>query len=151
MGLAVIVVLISLGMFFMLFFSLKGNTDFPARYDREQTTQNFVDAFIKTNVENCGATIDDIILDMINRQNPCRSARTPEEILGNASKYMLEHTFADAVPYEFSITVSGEADPRVFFSTCPATATLRDKPGIQDIPLLPTTRVATVQLVWCLK
>jgi hypothetical protein len=155
MGLAVIIVLISLGMFFMLFFSLRPSTDFPARYDREQASQNFVDAFIKTNAnERCAASMEDLLLDATTlHRDPC--GPNSKEILTEASKYMLEQTFADQVPYDFSVVVSGEDTPLIHHSTCISRARgnqagQNDKPGIQDIPLLPTSRVATITLVLCL-
>ncbi len=156
MGLAIIVVLISLGMFFMLFFSLREESDFSDRYNREQASQNFVDAFIKTNAnERCGATMQQLILDAaVMKRDPC--GLDSKDILTDASLYMLNATFdSEGIPYDFSITVSGEDEPLVEHKTCISRASgnqasENDKPGIQDIPLLPTSKTATLTLVLCL-
>ena len=155
-GLAVIVILISLGMFFMLYFSLQKKTDFPARYDRQQASQNFVDSFLRVNAERCSATMEDLLLDAaVLHLDPCGD--DSQEILRDTSFHLLNRTFDSldgSVPYDFTIRVSGETDPLVAHQTCISrlsspTGEDADNAGLQDIPLLPTTKVATIALVLC--
>jgi hypothetical protein len=154
MGLAIIIVLVSLGMFFMIFFSLQKQSDFPARYDREQTAQNFVDAFIATQVtvdgHPCGATMADLIVDVQNHRDLC--GQDSQALLSEQSKYILDQLFGESIPYNFSILVQGDPDVRIEHTyQCPVTTVEHDRPGFQQIPLLPTTRTATITFTWCLQ
>jgi hypothetical protein len=151
MGLAVIVVLISMGMLFMLFFSFDKETDVTERFGREQTAQNVVNALLDTSVEGCPLDFNGLIEDaVVWQRNPCGDSKEKIEEVANA---ILTPTLKDrSIPYEFTITqqsqntISNVIDP---ISTCTPLLRQRDKPGRRMLSFYPSPQKATVTLSLC--
>lgn len=152
MGLAVVVILVSLGMFFLLFFTMKDQTDFVTRFNNEQIAQNTVDALLKTNVLGCstsGMTMSDIIEDVVVRkQDPC--FKTSNETLYEVTGIVLEKTLAErGWDYEFIINdVNGIIYEN---KTCnhQNINVQTDRPGVQTLRYFPSMVEVNVTLWIC--
>ncbi len=151
MGLAMIVVLVSLGMFLMLFFTLNDKKgDFVGRFDSEQLGQNTIDALLKTNIADpaCAASdVADIIEDVVVLQrNPC--SRPSDEILKEIVETILAETLTnDDIPYAFTIT----ADNTLILKSgaCDVSQYQIDRPGEQTLTLFPSLTKVRIELSIC--
>jgi len=148
MGLAIVVVLISLGMFFLLFFSLGKPADFGDRYNREQLSQNVVDSMLKTQVEGCTSTIRDLIEDIVvlNR-DVC--GPTSKDKLDLAAQKILNATLTDR-GYVFEFTITSSQQEIYHYGNCNHTMEDTDAPGKQNLTFFPSGS-ANVNLWMCVR
>jgi hypothetical protein len=147
MGLAVIVILISLGMVFLLLFSSDEKSQAPQQYEEQQTAQSVIDAMLQTNIEDCDLNVAEIIEDaMIRNRNPCGDSY---QVLDNAAGIMLNDTLEKRGVY-YNFTVQEEGND-IFYSkgNCDAVRSDHFAPGVQTLSLYPTTKVAKVTLTLC--
>lgn len=153
MGLAVVVVLVSIGMFMFIFLNLGSRPDFAERYNREQLSQNTIDAMLKTTVQGCqGVTVQNLIEDAsILHRNPCKDpeGRDSKALLQNISITIIEQVLETrGMHSKFSINVT-DGEQLVLYDTCDGTETENDRTGYQPLPLYPTDKQADIELTIC--
>jgi hypothetical protein len=149
MGLAIIVLLVTMGIVLFVVFGNDKPLDAAERYEKEQLAQNTVDAMLSTHVgtQDCSLDFTDLIEDVALRgRNPCGNSL---ELMDDMATTILTKTLEErGEPYQFTVM---EGDTMLYNkSTCDASTTENNKPGMQPIPLYPTGRVVEVTLWICL-
>lgn len=151
MGLAVIVLLVSLGMLFLLYFSFDDDTDVTERYNREQQSQNIINALLDTSVQDCRLDYADLIEDaVVWEQHPC--GNSTQKLKEVADTILAETLTRRATQYDFSIVKQhGTSEPEVIYrnSTCTFRQTERDTAGVRTLTFYPAPQKAVVTLSIC--
>jgi len=151
MGLAVVVVLISLGMFILLFFSLRSPTDFVNRYYYEELGQNTIEAVLISNVEpptgTCQSTFSDLIQDVAVRHTDSCGAPSAELLQAGLDKVLTATLEQKGLRYKFTIV---DADNTKYYErgACDITKEQHDTPGMESLPFFPVT-IVNVTLYVC--
>jgi len=150
MGLAVIVVLVSLGMIFLLYFSFDEDADVVERYGNEQLAQNVVNAMLDTNAAECDLDVADLLEDVtVWKRNPCGDSLQKIQEARNA---VLEATLGRRnIAYNFTVlrhdgSVVEVLDEKI---TCSFLQNQRDTPGRRTLTFYPAPQKATVILSIC--
>lgn len=166
MGLALIIVLVSLGLFLLLFFSIERRPDFADRYNREQLSQNVLDALLRTSADSeaCpGLTVRDLLEDIaVSHRNPCASVEYPDSVslFGNITQAVFTRVFDErGLHYRWSVMVRDSASddtpdplyPGSIHTTCELQEDQNDRPGQQILPLYPTMKRLELQLAICIR
>jgi hypothetical protein len=150
MGLAVIVLLVSLGMIFLLYFSFDDDSDVVERYGNEQTAQNVVNAMLDTTAENCQLDIADLIEDsVVWQRNPCGDSLMK---VREARTRILDETLTRRdINYNFTILRQDGTSATYIdsVSTCNARQTQNDAPGRRTLTFYPAPQKAIVILYIC--
>lgn len=151
MGLAVIVVLVSLGMFLLILFSFNDQGDAPLRYEHQQLAQNMVDALLKTTIEDCTADYAAVIEDeMLYQQDIC--SEDSLTVMATAASVVLGATLEERnMPYNFTIREQGaEAGANVLtMGECNTAVADTFAPGRQLLRLYPSPATVEVILWLC--
>ncbi len=71
MGLAIIVILVSLMIFFAVLWGMQERDDVTGQFLEEQFAQNLIDATLKTSLEECRGTVADYLISQ-GTENPLR-------------------------------------------------------------------------------
>ncbi len=153
MGLAIIVVLISLGLLVVLLFSVREETDAPERYRDQQLAQNIVDALLATSVKDCPIDIADLIEDVVTtNRNPCNVPS--EELLKSIVGTILSETL-EKQDYHYAFLIREDVDGATpileIKKSCepglPEQET--EEPGNQPITVYPTVQTYMILLYLC--
>jgi hypothetical protein len=153
MGLAVIVVLVSVGMLLVVYFSFDSTESLSQRYENEQLSQNVIEAMLKTSIKDCSLTVADTIEDIgIYNRNPCGDSK---ERLKEAADTILNETL-DARGRSYYFVVR-EADANnlptetVYYTggNCDVSSASTDGAGHQPLRLYPSPKTVIVALWIC--
>lgn len=116
LGLAVIVIIISIMIFFALSFSLQEQDDVTGQFLEEQFAQNLIDATLKTSLDGCRGTISDYLISQAT-QVPLRPIGNPSQQPACATSQGLEE-IADAIETAISLYQNTEFYLEVRPETC---------------------------------
>jgi hypothetical protein len=145
MGLAIVVVIISMGVFFLLSLSLNGNNSDPAgQFFNEQFAQNTLDVFLKSTHPECPRyEVKDFyqfyILPQSSPNDDCKADTTNTSLAANLTQAIQNYQGVD-----FRFQVREEVDSTCTTSDCPAVIDVGTcdtqgvgRPGRQTIPKYP--------------
>lgn len=151
MGLAFIVILVSLGMFLLILFSFNDQGDAPLRYEHQQLAQNMVDALLKTTLEGCTSDYAAVIEDeMLYQQDICGEESLT--VMRGAAATVLGATLEKRdMPYNFTIREQGAnaGDNVLSMGTCDTATSDTFAPGRQLLRLYPSPATVEVILWLC--
>lgn len=161
LGLAIVVIIISVGVLFLLTFTLNTETHDPAsQFFNEQFAQNTLDAFLKTTHPTIGCEQYDnkeyYQLRYITQQGPtnCREETTQDELEETLNEIINEY---QRVEYKFEVrenicpTATGDTNCNklVEHGTCEPERTNLGRPGRQTIPKYPLPGSLEIVLWLC--
>ncbi len=148
MGLIVVVVLLSLGMFFVVSFQIQKQPEqIKQDYDDDQLASNFILAFLKTSAGCQEYTIQEMIQDCATERNLYCFALNSCAYVNQSANYLITETFDDWNK-KYNFTIEGLPVNINFQKNC---SRFQDKDSsIQPISLYPvTSRSSTVKLDVC--
>lgn len=147
MGLVVIVVMLTLSMFFVISFQAQvPEKKIKQTFDNDQLASNFILAFLKTSAGCRNYDMQDLIQDCATEEKiRCGGFNSCEKV-NTTVKYLLEETLAKwGKDYKF--TIEGTNEPIEFGVDCGPG--IPRKLSLQPITLYPYTKTAKIKLVMC--
>ncbi len=137
MGLAVIVVLLALAMFFVVAFKSNGpeTTSVQKTYSDKELATNFIVTLIDTHIGCEKLTIDDLIHDCaVDNKIYCQGKKSCE-FLDDSINLLLDETLKKW-GVKYNLTIEETTEPLTFVNDCSAYDETRVV-GFQPIPLFP--------------
>ncbi len=159
MGLAIVVVIISVGIFFMLSVSLRPPSDPVSQGIHQQFAQNVVDALLKTDLDGCPYTVQDAIVWKATDSYPsvpgnprCATPAGLDDIMGNLTQAITMYsgmTYHIEIRYPACTSVDSSQCTVIYEKDngCNPLTQQAGRPGIQPIPTWPKPGQAQL-VVW---
>ncbi|MFH1649447.1 MAG: hypothetical protein ABIA93_02775 [Candidatus Woesearchaeota archaeon] len=150
MGLAVIVILVGIGLFYMVAFQAEKPVQKPVQdYTNSQLATNMLIAMLHTDIPACGVDLEDVIYDCGTAYKKLQCVQTSScgAVIRNATFDMINSTLGVwGTDYTFNVTT----DPSIGLSSeVPCSGMRNRKTGIQPIPLYPVQGTVLVTLNIC--
>jgi hypothetical protein len=151
MGLAVIVILVSIGLFYMIAFTKEPQPEPVKEYTASELATNTIVAMLATDIDDCGTTLEKVIVDKATYQNlPCLRSDDP---INKSISLMLENSLQKwGKDYKLTIDYPDTATNTVDIAvpTTPLCGDMREREtGTQPIPLYPVPGTVMVSLSIC--
>ncbi len=146
MGLIVIVILLTLGFYFVVV--LKNPTEsLKEPFENEQLNSNYIVSFLKTTSDCNKYTMEDFIQDCaIERKLYCKGLDSCQYV--NETLQMFLNETLDVWQYQYNFTIENIKENISFVKSCPSN-TNNKQMGFQPISLYPYPGTVTVKLVLC--
>ncbi|MFC2135435.1 hypothetical protein ACFLTH_12550 [Bacteroidota bacterium] len=147
MGLIVIVILLTIGMFFII--SFKTQTSQPQvkkTYEQDQLASNFLIAFLKTDSGCSNLDLKKLVQDCAADQNINCKGKDSCEFVNNTMNIILKNTF-DEWGKNYSLTTNGMGTKDINFDYCHENANRES--AFQPISLYPYPGTVTMKLDLC--
>ncbi len=146
MGLIVIVILLTLGFFFMVVLKDVPET-LKEPFENEQLNSNFIVSFLKTSSACNKYTMEDLIQDCaVERRIECENMDSCEYV--NKTLGIILNNTLNLWQYDYNFTIENVQEDISFEQNCPSDATEKQM-GFQPISLYPYPGTVTVKLTLC--